>query len=63
MTHKAGLAVISVGYRIAPENPFPTSVQDCKDVALYMIENAEKEYGSVLNYIGGEVSHFLYCII
>jgi acetyl esterase/lipase len=47
--------VISVGYRLAPEYPFPAGPDDCFDVAEYLIKNAEKEYGGPLKFIGGEV--------
>jgi acetyl esterase/lipase len=49
------LLVISVGYRLAPENPFPRGPEDCFDVADYLIENSEKEHGAPLRFIGGEV--------
>ncbi|KAG0652327.1 Carboxylesterase [Hyphodiscus hymeniophilus] len=48
------LAVISVGYRLAPEDPFPKGPQDCIDVAEYLVQNSEKEYGGPLKFIGGE---------
>ncbi|KAB8214486.1 Alpha/Beta hydrolase protein [Aspergillus novoparasiticus] len=41
--------VVSVGYRLAPENPYPSGVQDCFDVADYFVEN-----GPPLRVIGGE---------
>lgn len=49
------LAAISVGYRLAPENPFPKGPEDCFDAGEYLFENAEKEYGGPLRFIGGEV--------
>ncbi|RDL39386.1 uncharacterized protein BP5553_03726 [Venustampulla echinocandica] len=48
------LAVLSVGYRLAPENPFPKGPEDCQDVAEYLVKNSEKEYGGPLRFIGGE---------
>jgi len=50
------LAVLSVGYRLAPEEPFPNGPNDCIDVAEYLFRNSEKEYGGALRFIGGEVS-------
>jgi acetyl esterase/lipase len=57
VAQKAGLAVVSVGYRLAPENPFPKGPEDCYDAADYLVANAKKEYGAPLLFIGGEVSY------
>ncbi|KAF2417239.1 alpha/beta-hydrolase [Tothia fuscella] len=54
MAQKAGLSVVSVGYRLAPEDPFPAGVQDCQDAADYLVKNAEKEFGAPLSFMGGE---------
>lgn len=48
------LAVLSVGYRLAPENPYPQGPQDCMDVGEYLVKNSEKDYGGSLRFIGGE---------
>ena len=48
-------AVISVGYRLSPEYPFPAGPEDCFDVAEYLVKNGEKEYGGPLKFMGGEV--------
>lgn len=50
------LAVVSVGYRLAPEHPFPAASNDCFDVGQWLIENAEERYGGPLRFIGGEVN-------
>ena len=34
--------VVSVDYRLAPENPFPTAVEDGVDAVLYMANNADE---------------------
>lgn len=36
-----GRTVVSVDYRLAPENKFPSAVQDCYYVSKWMAENAE----------------------
>ena len=49
------MAVLSAGYRLAPENPYPKGPHDCIDVGEYLAKNSEKEYGGPLRFIGGEV--------
>jgi len=36
----SGAVVISVGYRLAPENPFPAGLDDCETVTRWAIANA-----------------------
>ena len=50
------LVVISVGYRLAPENPYPRPLHDCLDVAEWLVDNAKSLFGAELKFIGGEVS-------
>lgn len=50
----SGCVVISVGYRLAPENTFPAANDDCADVAEYLVDKGEEEYGGKLSFIGGE---------
>jgi len=59
MLHEAlcehlGLAVVSVYYRLAPEDPFPAGSDDCEAAALWLVENAVREYGTDRLLIGGE---------
>lgn len=51
-----GCAAVSVGYRLAPEYPWPAPVEDCEAAAVWLAENSEKEFGGPLAFIGGEVS-------
>jgi acetyl esterase/lipase len=51
-------AVISVGYRLAPEHPFPAAPEDCIDCAEFLIEHAVQEYGGPMKFIGGEVGAY-----
>ncbi|KAK3202225.1 hypothetical protein GRF29_161g510469 [Pseudopithomyces chartarum] len=48
------LSVWCVGYRLAPEDPWPAGVNDCYDAAEWLVDNAEAEYGSPLVFACGE---------
>ncbi|KAL2350329.1 Alpha/Beta hydrolase protein [Cryomyces antarcticus] len=54
MADKADLTVISVGYRLAPEDPYPAGNEDCFDVAEYLVDNASSEFGGNLSFMGGD---------
>ncbi|MBW2031430.1 MAG: alpha/beta hydrolase [Deltaproteobacteria bacterium] len=51
---KCRVAVVSVDYRLAPENPYPAAADDCETVALWLAEKAKAEFGSDRVLIGGE---------
>lgn len=48
------LAVISVGYRLAPENPYPAAPDDCEAAALWVVVNSAMQFGTDWLAIGGE---------
>ena len=54
LANDLGLICLSVGYRLAPEHPFPAGPNDCYDAAEYLVLNSEKEYGVPLSFVGGE---------
>ncbi|MCF6214973.1 MAG: alpha/beta hydrolase [Emcibacter sp.] len=43
----AGVIVISVAYRLAPENPFPAGVEDCYAALCWISKNAKELGGDV----------------
>ena len=49
------LMVWSVGYRLAPEDPWPAGINDCYDAAEWLVDNAENEYDGPLLFTSGEV--------
>ena len=48
------VAVVSVDYRLAPEDPYPAAPDDCETVAVWLAEKAGSEFGSERLVIGGE---------
>ncbi len=48
------LTAISVGYRLAPEEPYPAGIHDCFDAAEYLVDLGKAEYGADLLFLGGE---------
>jgi len=43
--------VVSVDYRLAPEDPYPAAVEDAVDSLHWLIKNGEKELGINPNQI------------
>jgi acetyl esterase len=48
------IAVVSVDYRLAPEQPYPAAPDDCEAVALWLAYEAKSEFGTDNLIIGGE---------
>lgn len=49
------LTVFSVGYRLAPEDPWPAGANDCYDAAEWLVKNGKEKFGGELMFTGGEV--------
>ncbi len=47
-------AVVSVGYRLSPEHPYPGPNEDCEAAAVWLVENGQSEFGTDVFTIGGE---------
>ena len=42
LAHAAGATVVSVGYRLAPEDPFPAGVDDCEAITRWALAHAAR---------------------
>ena len=54
IARELGVAVVSVGYRLAPEDPYPAGPDDCEAAATWLLDHAQDELGSDRLLIGGE---------
>lgn len=43
LSHRAGVAVLSLDYRLAPEHPFPAAVEDSTNAMAWMSQNGPDE--------------------
>lgn len=40
---KTNVVVVSVEYRLAPEDPYPAAIEDCCDVAEWLVKNSKEK--------------------
>jgi acetyl esterase/lipase len=43
-------------YGLGPEEPYPAAPDDCEAAAVWLLENAEREFGAPLRVVGGQSS-------
>jgi len=53
MARTCKVAVVSVDYRLAPEFPFPSCIEDCKAAARWLVNNAKTQFGTDKLFISG----------
>jgi acetyl esterase len=53
MARTCKVAVVSVDYRLAPENAFPACINDCKAAAKWLVNNAMAAFGTDQLFISG----------
>jgi acetyl esterase/lipase len=54
ISNDLNLAVLSVEYRLAPEDPYPAGPDDCEAAALWLADNAGSVFGTQKLLIGGD---------
>jgi acetyl esterase len=50
----AGVAVVAVGYRLAPDHPHPAARDDCIAALRWLAAHGERELGAARLVVGGE---------
>lgn len=48
------LTVVSIGYRLAPEHPYPAGNDDCADIAEWLVDHANERFQAPLAFMGGD---------
>ena len=50
----SALVIVSAGYRLAPEHPYPAGNEDCFDIGAYLVQHATRDFGVPLRFLGGD---------
>ncbi|MEV6825132.1 alpha/beta hydrolase [Amycolatopsis sp. NPDC051102] len=53
LADELGVVVASVDYRLAPEHPWPAAPDDCETAALWLVEHAQRRFGTAKLAVGG----------
>lgn len=56
LARQAGVAVVSVDQRLAPENPWPAPNDDCEAVTRWALGHGGERFGAAPVFVGGESS-------
>jgi acetyl esterase/lipase len=54
MARSCKVAVVSVAYRLAPENPYPEQEDDCETILTWLLKNSYSEFGVGRIILSGE---------
>jgi len=54
MARACKVAVVSVAYRLAPENAYPAQVDDCETILTWLLKNSKSEFGVDQIILSGE---------
>lgn len=55
LANETGLCAASIGYRLAPENPYPAGPDDCEDAVVHLLERGPQLLDAPARFaIGGE---------
>jgi acetyl esterase/lipase len=54
LSERLGATVLSVDYRLAPEQPFPAAQDDCEAAVRWVIANCQERFGVSRLFLGGE---------